>query len=192
MDVTALLDNSGVTEADLVAGIYDYSKIFIFIVNWADLSQGILKGRRGWLGEITIDRSSFKAEVRGMMQQLQQTIGKLYSLTCRAELGDTECKYPLTPSVWPSFSAVTVVTDGDANIGNIVKPVMQTSPPRHFKCTTGGTTNIVEPVWNTTIGGITNDGAVVWTAIQATEVDGTVGTVTDRSNLNTNLTKADD
>lgn len=44
-----------------------------------------------------------------------------------------------------------------------VRPL--TSPPsgKLFRCTTAGTSGGSEPTWNTTLGGTTNDGSVVWT-----------------------------
>jgi Tfp pilus assembly protein PilV len=35
-----------------------------------------------------------------------------------------------------------------------------------FRCTTSGTSGAVQPTWNPTLGGTTNDGTVVWTTMQ--------------------------
>src|SRR5262249_8202327 len=37
-------------------------------------------------------KQQFIAEVRGLTQRLSQTIGELYSASCRATLGDSRCK----------------------------------------------------------------------------------------------------
>lgn len=92
LDVEGMLSDGSITEADIMAGKYDFAEIEIFQVNYSDLAQGALKLRRGWLGEVSFHRNSFIAEVRGLTQLLSQRIGELYSPSCRAALGDTRCK----------------------------------------------------------------------------------------------------
>lgn len=86
---------SKITESDLLAGMYDYAEIEIFMVNYEDLSQGKLVVKRGRLGEVTLNGPMFRAEVRGLTQHLSQTIGDVYSPSCRAILGDSKCKVAL-------------------------------------------------------------------------------------------------
>ncbi len=86
---------SKITESDLLAGLYDYAEIEIFMVNYEDLSQGKLVVKRGRLGEVTLNAQMFHAEVRGLTQHLSQTIGEVYSPSCRAVLGDSRCKVAL-------------------------------------------------------------------------------------------------
>lgn len=96
VEVEGMLDSSTITETDLQAGLYDYAKLEIFILNYKDLSQGTLYLRRGYLGEVSISKERFFVEVRGLTQNLSQTFGELYSPSCRAELGDTRCKKNLS------------------------------------------------------------------------------------------------
>lgn len=92
LDVAGVLDSTAITEADIMAGKYDFAEILIFEVNVTDLSQGAYTPRRGWLGEVSIKSSQFIAEVRGLSQKLSQNIVELYSPTCRAIFGDGRCK----------------------------------------------------------------------------------------------------
>lgn len=39
LDIQGLLSALGITDADLQAGIYDRAQVWIFQVNWADVSQ---------------------------------------------------------------------------------------------------------------------------------------------------------
>ncbi len=100
---------SKITESDLLAGMYDYAEIEIFVVNYEDLSQGRLVVKRGRLGEVTINQQMFSAEVRGLTQHLSQTIGEVYSPSCRAVLGDARCKRSLTGFTFNT--TVTAVTN---------------------------------------------------------------------------------
>ena len=95
LDVEGVLDAASITEADIMAGKYDFAEIEIFMVNVTDLSQGIITHRRGWLGEVSVKNGQFVAEVRGLAQKLQQNIGELFSPTCRAVFGDARCKASL-------------------------------------------------------------------------------------------------
>ena len=92
LDVAGILDAAAITEADIMAGKYDFAEIEIFLVNVTDLSQGTVTQRRGWLGEVTMKNGQFVAEVRGLAQKLSQNIVDLYSPTCRAVFGDGRCK----------------------------------------------------------------------------------------------------
>lgn len=95
LELQGILYAPSITEEDLRAGLWDYAEIRVFMVNWADLTMGELKLRRGWLGEVTVQYGRFVAEVMGMAQPLQQTILRLYSKTCDADLGDARCQVNL-------------------------------------------------------------------------------------------------
>ena len=95
LDVEGQTFSTKITEEDLLAGIYDFAEIEIFIVNYDDLSQGKMMVKRGSLGEVTLNAQMFQAEVRGLTQYLSQTIGDVFSPSCRAILGDGKCKVAL-------------------------------------------------------------------------------------------------
>ena len=97
LDIEAVLDSEAITDADLRAGRYDRAEIEILMVNWADPSQGVLRLRRGWLGEVTIRDHMAVAELRGLMQALTRQAVELYTPECRADLGDARCKVDLEP-----------------------------------------------------------------------------------------------
>ncbi|MEE8608992.1 MAG: DUF2163 domain-containing protein [Nitrospiraceae bacterium] len=100
LDLTGVLDSLEIDETELRRGLFDFAEILVFVVNWKDLSQGILKMRKGWLGEVTITPNGFfQAELRGLTQALSRTIGDLYSPECRVDLGDSLCKIPIFPEV---------------------------------------------------------------------------------------------
>lgn len=116
LDILGLLDNAAITEEDLRNGLYDYAKIEVFMVNWMDLSMGEISLRAGRLGEVTVTHTgTFTAELRGLSQALSQRIGELYSVQCRADLGDTRCGVVLTVATeWEASTTYAV--------GNMVIP----------------------------------------------------------------------
>lgn len=115
LEVQSVLDSSTIAEADIQAGLWDYAAVEIMVVNYLSLADGHMTLRKGWLGNIKTGRSNFIAELRGMMQPLQQTIGRVYSPACDAVLGDARCgvtlaSYTVTGAVTTATSA-RVFTD---------------------------------------------------------------------------------
>ena len=106
MDIAGILDSSYITESDIQAGIYDFAEIEIFMVNYTDLSQGRMWLKRGWIGEVKMSRSQFQAEIRGLSQKLSQNIGRLFTPSCDAILGDYRCGLDLS-----SFTENTTITE---------------------------------------------------------------------------------
>ncbi len=105
LDVQGFLDDASIKEVELRNGAFDYAQIEIFAVNWADLTQGIIKLRFGYFGEVLIVSSGFfKVELRGLTQLFSQTIGEVYSPECRADLGDSRCTVQLTPDTRESLA----------------------------------------------------------------------------------------
>lgn len=80
-----------ISEADIAAGVYDFARYTAYLVNYEDLSQGhtVVPNGYGTLGRITIrdDGLSFVEELRGLSQELKQTICARDSLSCRATFG---------------------------------------------------------------------------------------------------------
>ncbi len=111
LDVDGFLDDDALKAEDLTAGRFDGAKIEIFLVNWADLTQGRLLLRRGTLGEVKRADNRFSAEIRGVANRLQQVSGKLYSRLCRTDLGSSECTVALGPLT--EELAVNGVSAGD-------------------------------------------------------------------------------
>lgn len=110
LEVVGVLDSAAITEDDVRAGLWDFAQIEIFYVNWADLSQGRSVMVKGRLGEVRTGRNSFVAELRGLMQSLQQQHGRIYSASCDADLGDSRCGVNL-----PSMTVGSTITGIGAN-----------------------------------------------------------------------------
>lgn len=92
LDIEGMLDSKQISEHDILSGKLDHAELEIFMINYHHPKEGKLSLRTGWLGEISLSRNQFITEVRGLMQTLSQTIGELYSPTCRARFGDMRCK----------------------------------------------------------------------------------------------------
>lgn len=91
LELEAAFSDDAITLSDLRAGIWDSAEVLIFMVNWADLTQGSLILKRGTLGAVTYTENSYVAELRGMTQALSQKFLELYTPDCSADLGDSRC-----------------------------------------------------------------------------------------------------
>lgn len=92
LDIEGMLDSEAIRQEDILDGKYDFAELELFLVNYEAPGDGVLVLRTGWLGEVTLKGEQFVAEVRGLTQALQQTIGEIYSATCRADFTDDRCK----------------------------------------------------------------------------------------------------
>lgn len=93
-DLTGWVTDEDISEADILAGIFDAAEVTIYRVNYMDLSQGHEVVAFGTLGETEFDENRWKCEFRSLTQQSKQPYGKVYSLTCRNQYGDEKCKMP--------------------------------------------------------------------------------------------------
>lgn len=108
LEAFGMLEDSGITESDIRKGRYDHARIDVYLCNWADLTQGVVQLRRGWLGEIQIEGGQYRAELRGLHDLLQRPIGATVTPECRHDLGDSGCKIDLVSLT--VTGAVTSVT----------------------------------------------------------------------------------
>lgn len=83
-----VLSLDSITDDDLHAGLYDNAAMSLFAVNYRDLSQGAYSLRDGKIGQVTTERNTWVAELRGKMEALQRTFGNLYVPMCPYNLGD--------------------------------------------------------------------------------------------------------
>lgn len=111
-----------ISEADIVAGAYDFARYRAYLIDYRDLSAGHVILATGTLGRITIndDGLSFVHELRGLAQNLKQTITEKWSLGCRSTFGslplgtlpDSNGYIPVTERYPCMFAAETLWEPG--------------------------------------------------------------------------------
>jgi len=121
LEIIGLLQSARITDTDLLAGLYDAADVEVSVANWADLSAGTLILLTGSIGEITFSDGTYTAELRGLMQRLNQQVGDVTSPACRVkQLGDAECKvnlalYQFSRTVYSVTSATVLTFDADSS-----------------------------------------------------------------------------
>lgn len=96
MDLEGLISSAGLSADDIRTGIYDWAELSVSVVNYADLTQGSVLLRRGYLGEFTLRNGVFVSELRGLSQSLSRNFIRTYTADCTADLGDARCKVDVT------------------------------------------------------------------------------------------------
>lgn len=103
--IDGILDHGGLTEADILRGLYQEAVVEVWRVNWHNPDERVLL-RTGTLGEVTRSQHRFTAEIRGLSQSLDQPVGRLYQRQCDANVGDARCGVDLT---LPAHQATGVI-----------------------------------------------------------------------------------
>jgi uncharacterized phage protein (TIGR02218 family) len=86
-ELAGLVMDTGITEAQIRAGLFDYARVRVYRVNYMDLTQGHEIIAVGTAGETKFSANGWKTEFRSLTQQLKQPISPGYSITCRARFG---------------------------------------------------------------------------------------------------------
>lgn len=116
LEVMGALSSSGLDAADLAAGLYDFARVTLWLVNWADPSERVVL-REGTLGEVTREDGAFRAEVRGPMQALETVRGRVVTRSCDADLGDGRCRVDL--AALTETALVTAVSEEVVTIASL-------------------------------------------------------------------------
>ena len=170
VELEGILQDEAIDEDDILNGVYDAAELKIMLVNWSNVTQGVLKLRRGYVGQITLHRETYVAEIKGLMDRYSTVIGELYTPDCRADLGDARCQFPLQPPAWQPNHTYPVHTSFVSASGG-------SHPTRVFQAVFGGTSGATEPPWDDTLLANTPDGSVTWWTILAYTVPCTVSLV---------------
>jgi hypothetical protein len=96
-----------ITEADVMAGLWDFAAVEVSLINWNDFTMGKMILCTGTLGEITMERNTFKTELRNINQCYTRMLGELTSPGCRADLFDSRCQ--VSPTTFTVTSTITGV-----------------------------------------------------------------------------------
>jgi uncharacterized phage protein (TIGR02218 family) len=108
-EAVGALSDISVKEADLAEGRFDGAEVQSWLVNWADVTARVAEFR-GNFGEVTRKAGSFRVELRGLTERLNQTQGRVFQSGCGAILGDGQCGIDLTG---PAYSVVAAIAGFD-------------------------------------------------------------------------------
>ena len=108
-DCNVLFSPDGITEQDVIRGLYDNAEIELSVCDWSNTSWGKLLLMSGNLSVFNVtDKKTGQFEVRGKLSRGDARIGEYYTYECRADLGDARCGVNLS-----LFTVTGVVTTVD-------------------------------------------------------------------------------
>lgn len=105
MEAQGWVTDTGITEQMIRSGLFDHAQWRLYRVNYMDLTQGHELVNGGTCGETVFSNGGWKVEFRSLIQQLRQPLAQLYSLTCRAQFGDSRCGKSFT---WTAGTVTSV------------------------------------------------------------------------------------
>lgn len=106
---TGALDSAALTDADILKGLYDDAALEIWRVLWADHAQKVLLWR-GRITRLVRQGLGFTAEIEGPLGALSRVVGRTYSRTCDAMLGDGRCRADVSGGAFNGVGTVTSVS----------------------------------------------------------------------------------
>ncbi len=173
VDIEGTIEALGFSRSDIINGLFDRSRIYIFSTNYNRPIEDEEPIMSGFWGEVTLIDGRFIAKFSSLIDTLSLTTGRVYQASCDAQLGSFRCGVPLsTVSAWQASASYTASPVTDKRVGSIVKPTVPNS--FYYICTTSGTAGVSEPIWNTILGGTTNSGSAVFTTTYAYKHEYTV------------------
>jgi len=109
LSVNGAFEIGNLVRTDMLSGKYDYAKIEIFILNYADTTMGKVDSIQGRFGRVNFSDNQFTVNIFSNTKLFGQTIGRTYTSLCSADLGDSKCKINL--SNYTETGTVLTVTD---------------------------------------------------------------------------------
>ena len=95
VDLDGAISSSLLTEADLVAGLWDGAALCLHAVDWTAPDVAPVFLARGRLGQIETAGDRFSVELSGPLAALDRPVAETTTPHCRAALGDFRCRVDL-------------------------------------------------------------------------------------------------
>lgn len=93
-----VLDDAGITEADLAAGLYDGARVEALRVDWTAPTL-FLRLWTATIASVAREDTAFKATLAGPLADLERVAGRTFTRLCDARFGDARCGIAAPPGV---------------------------------------------------------------------------------------------
>ena len=110
---------AGMDEADIKLGLWDQARVEAYLIDWQE-PELFLPLWSGFVQRIVCHGSQFELSIETLEPAMSQTVGRVYSRTCDANLGDTRCRVDLSD---PRFRATVTILSVASDRALTVVPV---------------------------------------------------------------------
>lgn len=120
IDLEGIMQEGMISKEDLLAGLYDNARVYLFATSWtAPIEDEEPLGLLYW-GKVEIGKDTYKVELMGAIDVLNQSVGRNYTYTCPwvfmdrnlgGELlpaGSSRCSGPRAAPDGPSYDALLI------------------------------------------------------------------------------------
>lgn len=104
------LRSDRITDVDISRGRFDGAEFSLWLVDWRTPGDRMLTFR-GEIGEITRGTIAFEAEIRGLTEYLNRSVGRRFLQVCDAVLGDHRCGVDANRAEYRGAGVVTTAID---------------------------------------------------------------------------------
>lgn len=111
VEASGALSDDGLTETDLLNGLYDGASVETWLVDWSDVADRALLDV-ATIGETRRGERAFSAELRSNAHLFDQPHGRSFQRGCSADLGDARCGVNLQDTRFKANGAVTSYSGG--------------------------------------------------------------------------------
>lgn len=89
-EASGALRDDGLTESDLLDGLYDGASVETWLVDWSNVDERVLLDV-ATMGDVRRGEHAFTAELRATAYVFDQQQGRAFQRGCAADLGDQRC-----------------------------------------------------------------------------------------------------
>lgn len=89
-EASGALSGNGLTESDLLDGLYDGASVETWLVDWSNVDERVLLDV-ATMGDVRRGEHAFTAELRSTAYVFDQQQGRAFQRGCAADLGDQRC-----------------------------------------------------------------------------------------------------
>lgn len=179
IDVMGIFENTGITKAELLAGLYDGAQVYIFLTNYQSPIEDEHPIKKAIYGITKLNDETFHVEFRGLTQLLQQEVGR--RITILSDKSAEEEGAPMSPDDWATGNYTSIKKAYDWLGADVVKPTTPNGFWYYLSDYGGdGQSGASEPSWPTSSGSTVDDGQCTWTAFYSYKFTATVTAVLSR------------
>ena len=109
-EFSGVITSDKITVDDLRAGKFREAEVIQYLVDWRYPWAGSFQTIKYNIINTVFNGETWDAEVAGITRRLQHPVGDVLGRTCRADLGDDDCKIDLEQASYRALGSVTTIT----------------------------------------------------------------------------------